>query len=320
MRESKQRTSWLDSDPEYEARVLELAARGERARPARRRWSAPPSTTTRRRSGRWCSGRSCSSSPCPACPDTYQGCELVDLSLVDPDNRRPVDYDEPARAARARCATARPRDLDDEKLLVTHKALDAAPGAARRFGDRGDYQPLVGTSRHLVGFVRGGEVAVLVTRAAKRLEVVGGWERRDVRCSPRGCWRDELTGACTAAPTTSCADVLRATTRWRCCDGCTAHEHGTVWAPHAARRRPGHSTTGRHRDGRRRRTAGGAGGDARRRGRATPSPLDGGDPRPDPRGLPAAGRSARAGPRSFDPARYAWTDGDWRGVRAGGRR
>ncbi|MFL5788161.1 MAG: 4-alpha-glucanotransferase [Flavisolibacter sp.] len=29
---------------------------------------------------------------CPGIPDTYQGCELWDLSLVDPDNRRPVDY------------------------------------------------------------------------------------------------------------------------------------------------------------------------------------------------------------------------------------
>ena len=30
---------------------------------------------------------------CPGVPDIYQGMELWDLSLVDPDNRRPVDYD-----------------------------------------------------------------------------------------------------------------------------------------------------------------------------------------------------------------------------------
>jgi (1->4)-alpha-D-glucan 1-alpha-D-glucosylmutase len=34
----------------------------------------------------------------PGLPDIYQGCELLDLSLVDPDNRRPVDYDQRARA------------------------------------------------------------------------------------------------------------------------------------------------------------------------------------------------------------------------------
>ena len=36
----------------------------------------------------------------PGVPDFYQGTELWDLNLVDPDNRRPVDYD--ARRARAR--------------------------------------------------------------------------------------------------------------------------------------------------------------------------------------------------------------------------
>ncbi len=29
----------------------------------------------------------------PGVPDVYQGCELTGLSLVDPDNRRPVDYE-----------------------------------------------------------------------------------------------------------------------------------------------------------------------------------------------------------------------------------
>ena len=44
----------------------------------------------------------------PGIPDVYQGTELVDLSLVDPDNRRPVDFARPRRApgpARRRCAT-----------------------------------------------------------------------------------------------------------------------------------------------------------------------------------------------------------------------
>ena len=58
----------------------------------------------------------------PGVPDIYQGCELVDLSLVDPDNRRPVDYDD-RRARLAHVQHGAPRDLSDEKLLVTHKAL-----------------------------------------------------------------------------------------------------------------------------------------------------------------------------------------------------
>ena len=71
----------------------------------------------------------------PGIPDVYQGTELVDLSLVDPDNRRPVDFTRPRRAA-ARVSTAvRPDDLDDEKLLVTSRALRLRrdrPGVVRR--------------------------------------------------------------------------------------------------------------------------------------------------------------------------------------------
>ena len=42
----------------------------------------------------------------PGVPDTYQGCELWDLSLVDPDNRRPVDYREREAASPALLAGA----------------------------------------------------------------------------------------------------------------------------------------------------------------------------------------------------------------------
>ena len=60
----------------------------------------------------------------PGVPDVYQGCEVVDLSLVDPDNRRPVDFDRPRPSGSTGSTPAsRPRDLDDEKLLVTSRAL-----------------------------------------------------------------------------------------------------------------------------------------------------------------------------------------------------
>jgi (1->4)-alpha-D-glucan 1-alpha-D-glucosylmutase len=104
-------------------------------------------------------------------------------------------------------AGERPRDLDDEKLLVTHKALALRKELRDCFADRGDYQPLVGTSRHLVGFVRGGEVATLVTRAPKRLEVVGGWGDASVLL-PEGLWRDELTGALHGGAENLVADVF----------------------------------------------------------------------------------------------------------------
>ncbi|WP_254185178.1 malto-oligosyltrehalose synthase [Nocardioides panacis] len=206
MRESKQRTSWLDSDPEYEARVLELAAdaNGHGRLAALVRTAVDHNATAVRA---MVLGQKLLQLTLPGVPDTYQGCELVDLSLVDPDNRRPVDYDDRrARLAHLREGGA-PRDLDDEKLLVTHKALALRRELRDAFADAGDHQPLVGTSRHLVGFVRGGEVAVLATRAAKRLEVVGGWEGATFAL-PEGLWRDELTGSLHGGAENSCADVL----------------------------------------------------------------------------------------------------------------
>src|SRR5205807_2228705 len=54
----------------------------------------------------------------PGVADTYQGCELVDLSLVDPDNRRPVDYER-----RAALLESPDGSLDSDKLRVVHAAL-----------------------------------------------------------------------------------------------------------------------------------------------------------------------------------------------------
>jgi (1->4)-alpha-D-glucan 1-alpha-D-glucosylmutase len=205
MRESKLLTSWLEPDPEYEARVLDLAV--EASRPGS--LGALVATAVYHNRGALRAhvlGQKLLQLTLPGVPDTYQGCELVDLSLVDPDNRRPVDFD----ARRERLAHLRdgePRDLDDEKLLVTHRALTLRRELRDSFGDSGDYQPLVGTSRHLVGFVRGGEVAVLVTRAPRRLEVAGGWGQASFAL-PEGLWRDELTGALHGGADNSCADVL----------------------------------------------------------------------------------------------------------------
>ena len=142
----------------------------------------------------------------PGVPDTYQGCEVVNLSLVDPDNRRAVDY-EALRRRLARVRVRPRRTLDDEKLLVTHMALTLRKELSDCFGDRGDYQPLAGSSRHLVGFLRGGEVATLVTRAPKRLEVSGGW-RGATFLLPEGLWRDELTGALFGGAENLCIDVF----------------------------------------------------------------------------------------------------------------
>src|SRR5918992_2601750 len=127
----------------------------------------------------------------PGAPDVYQGCELLGLALVDPDNRRPIDFGR-RRARLARLDTGRPvQDLDDEKLLVTAGALRLRHRHPSWFG-RG-YEPLTArgpAADHVVAFRRGNAITV-VTRCPAGLERGGGW--RGTVLAAAGEWRDVLT-------------------------------------------------------------------------------------------------------------------------------
>jgi (1->4)-alpha-D-glucan 1-alpha-D-glucosylmutase len=134
----------------------------------------------------------------PGVPDLYQGSELWDLSLVDPDNRRPVDF-----ALRQR----RLGELDQlgadgawgraedglPKLLVVQRALQLRRQRPDLFGPAGSYRPLAGEgarARHLVAFVRGGEAVTVVPRLV--LTLAGDWAGTELELPP-GSWRNELT-------------------------------------------------------------------------------------------------------------------------------
>ena len=154
----------------------------------------------------------------PGVPDIYQGTELWDLSLVDPDNRRPVDYDGPARAAGTGAAASAADVLgwDDEgapKLWLIQRALDVR----RRAGDdlrRRRLRAAAGAGRagrpRVVAFVRGGEVAVVVPRLVLGLR--DGWGDTTVEL-PAGRWVDELGGSTrrrgAGAPRPPCSPVSR---------------------------------------------------------------------------------------------------------------
>ncbi|MDQ6744013.1 MAG: malto-oligosyltrehalose synthase, partial [Candidatus Dormibacteraeota bacterium] len=137
----------------------------------------------------------------PGVPDLYQGSELWDLSLVDPDNRRPVDYAERRRLLRrlegwgegAAAAAWTERESGLPKLLVVTRALGLRAERPDAFVD-GDYRPLevVGEmARHALGFLRGGEVAVVVPR----LTLVRGGDWAGTICAlPAGRWVDRFTG------------------------------------------------------------------------------------------------------------------------------
>jgi (1->4)-alpha-D-glucan 1-alpha-D-glucosylmutase len=129
----------------------------------------------------------------PGVPDIYQGCELVDLSLVDPDNRRAVDYQRREQLL-ATVETGRLDGLDAEKLLVTTRALRLRRERADLFGAGSSYEPLPVTTAHAFGFVRGGEAATLVTRLPMGLQRAAGWPDTAAVALPEGRWTDRLTG------------------------------------------------------------------------------------------------------------------------------
>jgi (1->4)-alpha-D-glucan 1-alpha-D-glucosylmutase len=130
----------------------------------------------------------------PGVPDVYQGSELWERSLVDPDNRRSVDFGL-RRKLLARLDGGELPAIDESgaaKLLVTSRALRLRRDRAELF-ER--YVPLAAVgaaSDHLVAFDRGGVITV-ATRLPIGLENAGGWGATEL-LAPAGSWRDELTG------------------------------------------------------------------------------------------------------------------------------
>ncbi len=130
----------------------------------------------------------------PGVPDVYQGTELWDDSLVDPDNRRRVDHDVAADILTRLDAGLLP-DVDDSgavKLLVVSRALRLRRDRPELFAG---YLPLAAAgpaSDHLVAFDRGGVVA-LATRLPVGLAARGGWADTTLTLPP-GVWRDQLRG------------------------------------------------------------------------------------------------------------------------------
>lgn len=131
----------------------------------------------------------------PGIPDVYQGSELWETSLVDPDNRRAVDYVE-RREILARIDAGELPPIDESgaaKLLITSRALRARRDRPELF-DRYAPLPLVGAgARHGIAFDRGGAVTV-ATRLPVALDREGGW-RDTVVVLPHRPVVDAITGA-----------------------------------------------------------------------------------------------------------------------------
>jgi (1->4)-alpha-D-glucan 1-alpha-D-glucosylmutase len=188
--ESKQFTSWSDPDARYDVSVGDFAARcldGDIAHTFARVLEA--NTATIRATTL---ASKLLQLTLPGVPDVYQGNEIVAPALVDPDNRRPVDY--AVRSALLdELATDEPLDLSAEKLWVTSRALRLRRERAELFGPGAGYEPLLSSSPHALGFIRAGSVATVVTRWPGLL-ARSGWKDHVVTLPP-GRWNDALSGA-----------------------------------------------------------------------------------------------------------------------------
>ncbi|WP_395695791.1 malto-oligosyltrehalose synthase [Nocardioides sp.] len=185
MREAGDRTTWTEPDEAYEAavhaavdavftsaevqRVLtDLAARVDTAGRSNSLAAKLVALTM------------------PGVPDVYQGSELWETSLVDPDNRRPVDFDH-------RAAVLAGTEDDDaaDKLRLTRAALTLRRDRPGLFTS---YAPVLAegpAARHVLAFDRGGAVTV-ATRLPVGLADRGGWSDTTLVLPP-GTWRDVLT-------------------------------------------------------------------------------------------------------------------------------
>jgi malto-oligosyltrehalose synthase len=194
MHEAKTRTSWTVRDPGYEEAVFGLAdallADPERVAGIAE-FVARIAPDARVNS----LGAKLVQLTMPGVPDVYQGCELTALSLVDPDNRRPVDYQRRRRLLAAVRAGQEVVGLDAEKLLVTSRALHLRRDHPEWFA--GNYTPLAcegPAAEHAVAFLRGEHAVTVVTRLPAGLRRRGGWADT-VLPLPELHWRDVLTGA-----------------------------------------------------------------------------------------------------------------------------
>lgn len=150
----------------------------------------------------------------PGVPDIYQGTELWDLSLMDPDNRRPVDFaarqrlqDEMKNLSVTEIWQRRKEGLP--KLWLIQKTLQFRRQHPQLFGEQSTYKPLqVRGERagHVVAFARGQRVVTVVPRLVLRRG--GSWGDTTVRLPGTG-WHNQFTGETSAGPDCRLGDLLK---------------------------------------------------------------------------------------------------------------
>ena len=202
-REAKRETNWLDPDQRYET-DLERFVRAMVADPD---VDAEISAVIGAMTPEWQAlslSQTLIKLTAPGIPDIYQGSELWDLRLVDPDNRTAVDYG--ARAKLLREVTGEGSShfmsrLEEgaPKLRLIAAALAVRARQPHAFGVGSGYDRLNVTGsrdEHVIAFARtrqDGEAVVLTIAFRWPLLLRGGWLDTTV-CLPEGRWHDVFSG------------------------------------------------------------------------------------------------------------------------------
>jgi len=197
MREAKRHTRWVGPNEEYEGAVRRFAAALLRHEPFVADFERFMATLLPE-GERSALGQLTLKLSAPGVPDIYQGDELWSLSLVDPDNRRAVDW--PARqAALARVLSGTTVAPAERKLALIHRALQLRARRADAFA--GPYVALSAPA-DVCAFLRG-EAEVLVA-VALRGPARGEDVVVELPPAAGGRWRDvlggdeaQLSGSCT---------------------------------------------------------------------------------------------------------------------------
>jgi glycogen operon protein len=209
-KEAKQQTSWIAPDAAYDGAVqgfVKAALENTELRHSVRDFCdrIGPSAAMNALSRTLL--RLCS----PGIPDTYQGSELWNQSLVDPDNRRPVDYAQRRAQLEKLTATSERSELIQDlletwadgtiKLFVTQVALQTRQHLPELFL-QGEYAALP-AGEHAIAFSRTKDArSVVVCLPRLSLRLTGGertwplgdvWREQNIPV-PTGRYRDAFTG------------------------------------------------------------------------------------------------------------------------------
>jgi (1->4)-alpha-D-glucan 1-alpha-D-glucosylmutase len=191
LREAKRSTSWVEPNAEYEQAVKEFIRSLtsdldflSEFEPFLRSLAGPGRRSVL--------GQLALKLTSPGVPDTYQGDELELRALVDPDNRRPVDWAlRRERLSHLMGGGAPGRDLGDLKLWVTSRLLGLRARRRDAFGAAtayGSYEPIDAGSS-VCAYLRGGDVLTVVS-----LSRAGADPDATLVGAPTGTWRDVLSG------------------------------------------------------------------------------------------------------------------------------